>query len=93
VLLFYVAGFCGKLVEPCGIACCYAQFKVPLSWELSVAVYPELVEGSLTCTFKSYSAILSSDTLITTLLRQAKLKPFRKKQNQSFRFLPASNIS
>jgi hypothetical protein len=29
-----------------GIACCYAQFKVPLSWELSVAVYPELVEGS-----------------------------------------------
>jgi hypothetical protein len=71
-------------------ACCYAQFKVPLSWELSVAVYPELVEGSLTCTFKSYSAILSSDTLITTLLRQAKLKPFRKKQNQSFRFLHAS---
>jgi len=31
-----------------GIACCYAQFKVPLLWELSVAVYPELVEGSLT---------------------------------------------
>jgi len=31
----------------------YYQFKVPLSWELSVAVYPELVEGSLTCTFKS----------------------------------------
>jgi hypothetical protein len=33
-----------------GIACCYAQFKVPLSWELSVAFYPEFVEESFTST-------------------------------------------
>jgi len=34
-----------------GITSCYAQFKVPFLWELKVAVHPELVEGSHTCTF------------------------------------------
>jgi len=38
----------------CGVACCYAQFKVPLLWKLSVAVYPELVEGSLTLSFRTF---------------------------------------
>jgi hypothetical protein len=30
------------------IVCCYAQFEVPHSIELGVAVYSELIEGSLT---------------------------------------------
>jgi len=34
-----------------GIACCYAQFKVPLPIELNVTVYPEFAKGSLTATF------------------------------------------
>jgi len=37
-----------------GIAGCYTQFDVPLSIELSVAVYPELVEGSLTLSFRTF---------------------------------------
>jgi len=31
-----------------GIVCCVTHFNVSLSIELSVALYPELVEGSLT---------------------------------------------
>gem|GEM_PF-2816171 len=45
--------FLGPAEECYGIAGCYAQFKVPLSWELRVTVYPEFVEGSLTCAFET----------------------------------------
>jgi hypothetical protein len=54
--------FWGQTVDSLGIAGCYVpclhdavrqEFEVPLSWELSVAVYPELVEGSLTSAFGS----------------------------------------
>jgi len=52
LLWFLVEEYFGyRAAVLCGIACCYAQFKVPLSWELSVAVHPELVEGSLTSAF------------------------------------------
>jgi len=41
-LIFYVTSCIA-----CGITCCYAQFNVLLSIKLSVAVYSELVEESL----------------------------------------------
>jgi hypothetical protein len=46
-----------------GIICCYAQFKVPLSWELSVAASAELGSALLTSRFGSLMSRLYSQLL------------------------------
>jgi len=52
-----------------GIACCYAQFKVPLSIELNVTVYPEFAKGSLTATFRTYMNNKQNGTQIEWIIK------------------------
>jgi len=54
-----------------GIACCYAQFKVPLPIELNVTVYPELAKGSLTATLWTYLNINRMERRLNGLSRFA----------------------
>ncbi len=44
----YVLSICATIMHRC-----YAQFNGNAGIELTVAVYPELAEGSLTCTSSS----------------------------------------
>jgi hypothetical protein len=69
-----------------GIVCCYAQFNVPLSWELSVAACPELVSSqslhrSEHCGTVSILCFCAKHAAMSSAKHKAFGETFRRKEN------------